>query len=87
MDGPRACRPSDVEEIFDMINGLFREGTGQDVRSDYPLVYQPAMLKNRRIVKVDGKVVAHVPVLPREVVAGGDGFTVGMISATLTHPE
>ena len=87
MDGPRAIEPPEDEEIVDLINGLFREGTGQDVRTDYPLVYEPAMLKNRRIVKVDGKIVAHVPVLPREVVGGGDRFTVGMISATLTHPD
>ena len=87
MDGPRAIEPREDEEIVDLINGLFREGTGQDVRTDYPLVYEPTMLKNRRIVKVDGKIVAHVPVLPREVVGGGDRFTVGMISATLTHPD
>jgi predicted acetyltransferase len=36
---------------------------------------------------MDDKVVAHVPVLPREVILDEDAFTVGLISATLTHPD
>ncbi len=87
MDGPRACLPSDDVEIVDLINKLFREGTGQDVRTDYPLLYDPARLSYRRVIKMDGKVVAHVPVVPREVILDEDAFTVGLISATLTHPD
>lgn len=87
MDGPRACLPSDDVEIVDLINKLFREGTGQDVRTDYPLLYDPDRLAYRRVIKMDGKVVAHVPVLPREVIVDEDAFTVGLISATLTHPD
>ena len=87
MEGPRASRPDEAEEIVDLINGLFRQGTDQDVKTDYPLVYDPAMLEYRRIVKEDGKVVAHVPVAPRGVVSEGDRFTAGLISATLTHPD
>lgn len=87
MEGPRACRLDEVEEVFDLINGTFFEGGGRDVRDDYPLVYDSEMLKYRRIVKKDGKIVAHVPVAPRKVVAEGDQFTIGLISATLTHPD
>ena len=87
IDGPRACLPEEDAEIVDLINVLFREGSGQDVRTDYPLLYDPALFPNRRVIKMDGKVVAHVPVLPREVVSGDDTFTIAMISATLTHPD
>jgi len=59
MDGPRACFAEDDVEIIDLINALFREGTGQNVRTDYPLLDDPAMLHNRRVIKLDGKVVAH----------------------------
>ncbi|MCL0099859.1 GNAT family N-acetyltransferase [Dehalococcoidia bacterium] len=87
MEGPRACRMDEVEEVFELINGTFFEGGDRDVRNDYPLVYDPVMLKYRRVVKEDGKVVAHVPVAPRKIVAEGDQFTIGLISATLTHPD
>ena len=87
MDGPRACLPEEDIEIVDLINALFREGTGQNVRTDYPLLYDPAMLHNRRVIKLDGKVVAHVPVLAREVVVSQDRLPIALISATLTHPD
>ncbi len=73
MDGPRACLPEEDVEIVDLINLLFREGTGQDTRTDYPLLYDPAMLHNRRIIKLDGKVVAHVPVCCQSAKVGQIG--------------
>jgi len=87
MDGPRACLPEEDSEIVNLINMLFREGTGQNVRTDYPLLYDPKMLRNRRIINLDSKVVAHVPVLAREVVSMQDHFPIALISATLTHPD
>ena len=87
MDGPRACRERDFDETIGLINQVFRSGTGQDVRTDYPLVFDPSRMEYMRILKGDGKVVAHVPVAPREVVAGEDRFTIGIISGTVTHPD
>ena len=86
-DGPRAVGADDADETMALINRVFREGSDQDAVTDYPLVYDPAMRKYRRIVKVDGKVVAHVPVAPREVVHGTDRYGVGLISATVTHAD
>ena len=56
MDGPRACELSDVESSIELINKTFREETGQDIRTDYPLVYDSSMLEFRRIIKIDNKV-------------------------------
>jgi len=87
MDGPRACREAEFEEAISLLNLVFRAGTGQDLRSDYPLVFDRANLSHLRILKVGGKVVSVVPVFIREVVANGDRFTIGIISATATHPD
>ncbi len=87
VDGPRACTEEDLEDALALINKVFREGTDQDVRTDYPLVYHPSARRLQRIVRVDGELVAHVPVAPRGVIAGGDSFTAGLISATVTHPD
>lgn len=87
VDGPRACLESEFDEAVSLINRVFREGTDQDIRTDYPLVFDPSRTEYMRIVKVGGKVVAHVPVAPREVVALGDRFTIGIISPTVTHPD
>ena len=87
MDGPRACTLSDVESSIELINKTFREETGQDIRTDYPLVYNSSMLEFRRIIKIDDTVVAHVPIAPRLILRNGDQIMSGLISATVTHPD
>ena len=87
MDGPRACKIQEFDQVISLINMVFREDSDQDIVSDYPLVFNRPMADYMRIVKVDGKVVSHVPVAPREIVAGNDRFIVGIISPTVTHPK
>ena len=70
-----------------LLDSIFRAGTDQELETDYPLIFTLSKLKYMRIVKVDGKVVAHVPVAPREVAANSDRFTIGVISPTGAHPE
>ena len=87
VDGPRACRASEFEEVIALINQVFRAGTDQDIRTDYPLVFNHSKMEYMRILKVDGAVVAHVPVWLREAVAGDDRLRIGIISPTVTHPD
>ena len=87
IDGPRACQASEFEEVITLINQVFRAGTNQDIRTDYPLVFNHAKMEYMRILKVDGVVVAHVPVWLREAVVGEDRLRIGIISPTVTHPD
>ena len=85
--GPRACRESEFEETVALIDAVFRAGTDQDIATDYPLIFREPSLDLHRVLSVDGRIVAHVPVAPREVVNGGDRFTIGIIGPTGTHPD
>ena len=87
IDGPRACRTSEFEEVIALINQVFRAGTDQDIRTDYPLVFNHSKMEYMRILKVDGMVVAHVPVWLREAIVGDDRLRIGIISPTVTHPD
>ncbi len=87
IDGPRACRASEFEEVIALINQVFRTGTNQDIRTDYPLVFNHSKMEYMRILKVDGMVVAHVPVWLREAVVGDDRLRIGIICPTVTHPD
>jgi predicted acetyltransferase len=87
IDGPRACQASEFEEVIALINQVFRAGTNQDIRTDYPLVFNHAKMEHMRILKMDGVVVAHVPVWLREAVVGEDRARIGIISPTVTHPD
>ena len=80
-------RASEFEEVIALINQVFRAGTNQDIRTDYPLVFNHAKMEYMRILKVDGVVVAHVPVWLRETVVGDDRLRIGIISPTVTHPD
>ena len=70
-----------------LVNSIFRAGADQHIATDYPLIFREPKLDLHRILSVDGRVVAHVPVAPREVVNGGDRFTIGIIGPTGTHPD
>ena len=87
IDGPRACRASEFEEVIALINQVFRAGTNQDIRTDYPLVFNHSKMEYMRILKMDGVVVAHVPVWLREAVVGDDRLRIGIICPTVTHPD
>ena len=87
IDGPRACRALEFDQVIGLINRVFRAGTDQDIRTDYPLVFDRSQLANMRVVTVDGDVVSQVPVAPRQVIAEGARFTVGIISPTVTDPD
>ena len=87
IDGPRACQASEFEEVIALINQVFRAGTNQDIRTDYPLVFNHSKMEYMRILKVDGVVVAHVPVWLREAVVGDDRLRIGIICPTVTHPD
>ena len=39
MDGPRACREDEFDEAIALINSVFRAESDQDIRTDYPLVF------------------------------------------------
>ena len=87
MDGPRACRPDEFDETMALINQTFRAGSDQDIRTDYPLIFNPDQLDYMRIVAADGKVVSHVPLAPRTVIAREDTCKIGIISPTVTAPD
>ena len=87
VEGPRACRASEFDEVITLINQVFRAGTNQDIRTDYPLVFNHSKMEYMRILKVDGLVVAHVPVWLREAIVGDDRLGIGIISPTVTHPD
>lgn len=87
MDGPRAARKSELADVIALTNSIFREGTDQSIQTDYPLVFSSSALECMRIIKINGKVVSHVPLMLREVVVGEDRFSMGIISPTSTHPD
>lgn len=86
-EGPRACRPDEVEAMIAMANAVMREGSSQSFLTDYPLVYAEENLPNVQIMKSGQTVVSVVPYLPKQIAHAGLRFRIGIISPTATHPE
>jgi GNAT superfamily N-acetyltransferase len=87
VDGPRACRPEELPQVTELIDGIFRAGSDQHIATDYPLVFTPRHAQRSRVLAVAGRIVAHVPAAPRIAAAGPDRFGVAMIAPTATHPD
>ena len=87
VDGPRGCRPEELPQVIELIDGIFRAGSDQHIATDYPLVFTPRHAQRSRVLAVAGRIVAHVPAAPRIAAAGPDRFGVAMIAPTATHPD
>jgi hypothetical protein len=87
IDGPRGCRKAEVAEVIALVDGEMRQGSGQSMGTDYPLVYLDGNTENLRILKVGGELASVVPFIPRPVVVEDCRFTVAIISPTATAPN
>src|SRR3990172_3368747 len=86
IEGPRGCRPDDLDGVTGLVDFAMRQGSTQTMRTDYPLVYAEGNLPNISVVLEDGRAVATAPVLARRVVGDGLDFGLGVISPTATNP-
>lgn len=84
LDGPRACGAEEFDQVLATLNRVFRDGSDQDVRTDYPLIFDPGRRELMRVVVIEGEVVAHVPVAPRQVTVNEDTFPIAIIGGTFT---
>jgi GNAT superfamily N-acetyltransferase len=87
IDGPRACTKAELPQVIALVDGEMRQGSGQSLLTDYPLVYRDENLPHVRILKVDGELASVVPFLRWPTVLEGCSLSVGIISPTATAPH
>lgn len=86
MEGPRALRATELDELMELVNGVFRAGGGR-MRECFPTLFCEENLDNVRIIKEEGRIVSHLGVCVRDVISEGVRFTVGNVGAVCTHEE
>ena len=87
MEGPRAARSDEYDQVVDLVNRVFRTGVDQNVTTDYPLVFAADNRENLRVVVEDDRVVTHMATAPRTVIDQKCRFEVSMINAVATDPN
>ena len=86
---PRGCKKEEFSETVNLLNLVFCTSRGKPptMLENYPHLYNEKNLKNMRILKVDGKIVAHAAIYERELITEGKKFKVGAIGGVATHPD
>ncbi len=77
----------DLPGIITLVDSVMREGSKQSMLTDYPLVFRKENRENMHVIKTGGRIVAEVPFIPRIIKLGQSQFSIGIISATSTHPD
>lgn len=85
-DGPRGCTKAELPGLIAVVDEAMRQGSGQTILTDYPLVYLDNNLDNLIVIKVNHEVAAVVPFVPRSIAVGASRFLIGIISPTATSP-
>ena len=72
IDGPRACRSDELEELLELVNFVFRTSHGRapTIATDYPHIYRESNLENLSVIGIDGALRACLGVWPMEIAAG-----------------
>ena len=87
VEGPCAISPADLPEMIALVNSVMRQGTGQDILTDYPLVYRDVEPAKRFHPESEWPDRIRRAVHPRPIVMEGCAFTVGIICSHRHHPE
>jgi len=80
----------DREQVGALLNDIFRTRSGvfgQDVFTDFPLVFAPANYRNCRVVTVHGRIVSHAALFPCELVLDHRRYKTGIIVLVATQSE
>lgn len=86
----RPIQFDDLEELRDLLDGVFRRPRGvfdQSQLTDFPLVFRESNFGNCRVLVEDGRIVSHSALWPRELMARGRRLSVGILVSVATEPE
>jgi N-acetylglutamate synthase-like GNAT family acetyltransferase len=88
IEGPRQCRESELQETLAVLDLIFHSCKTRRMGKYYPYAYGPRNLHNMRIMKADGRIIAHAAIYPRFVnTLDGLELKVGCIGGVATHPD
>lgn len=85
-EGPRSIEDRELPELIDLLNLVFRPNGG-DMGRDYPRHVALSNRENVRIIRQEGKIVAHTAVSIRPICLSGISTWEAGIGAVATHPE
>lgn len=80
------CRVEELPELITLTNRVFRTTRPGDMGAEYPLVFDERNVENLLLVRVAGRIVAHVGICLRDASLLGAAIRVASIGAVATDP-
>ena len=68
MDGPRACRPEELDSLKRVEDAVFRPGVGTSMFDEFPTLLCESNVEDIRVMVDDGEVVSAIAFQTRDVV-------------------
>lgn len=89
MEGPRACKKEEFEEVINLINHVFRisKGFKPTMKEEFPLLLNEENLKNIRIIVEDGKVVASLSFYKTNILIEGVPINAASVGSVCTDEK
>jgi predicted acetyltransferase len=89
MEGPRAAKREELDQVIGLINSVFRTGAGMDptMGEEFPLLLSQYNMDNMRIMLDNEMPVASVNYYPNTILVEGSAINVASIGAVCTHPD
>ena len=86
VDGPRALRLDERQDLIDHVNRVMRQEVGSDPTygEDWPHVHQPDNVQNIRVIREDDQIVASTAIYPHDTRLGGVMLRIGGINGVST---
>lgn len=89
MDGPRASKINEYEEVMELINHVFRLSRGEEatMEKEFPLLLNRKNYRNMRIIREDGQVVSDVNFLINQLYIDSSTINYASIGAVCTREK
>lgn len=82
-----SCKPTELFQLVELANRVFRAQRPGDMGSEYPLVFEGQNVENLRVARYGDRLVAHVGICIRDAHILGAAVRVASIGAVATDPE
>lgn len=89
MEGPRACKKDEIQQVISLTNETFRNSPGmfKTMHKEFPLLLSEKNLDNMRVISVDGEIAADVNYYPTMMDIEGSRIKAASIGAVCTDDK
>lgn len=87
MEGPRACRPDELDSLRTLENTVFRSSDDSCMFREFPTLFHESNCDRLRVIVEDGRPVSAIAYVARRAVIHGNTLRIGSLGAVATYEE